>query len=599
MYNDAVILVDSYTRTRSQCADEYDDSVRLANALSSSGLSITLTSLCSTMAFFVGSSVDMPGVSAFCIYAAWSFLANYILQFLLFVPLMVIDDRRIDQNRNACCPCWYRHPQHVAIDAKSPKSLNDTANVEKTRSISLDSYHSPNSRMHSLQFSFSDSGDSWLSAVLLPVMTRRMSRLLIIILFLCTLSGSIYVLPVITKSSDPESYVPDDSVIIDFVDTQDAVWSGAKIIEQDIIIKNQDFSDIAVRDNVHRLISDLESQDNALGPVTNWLDEFAFFLKESRQEMDTMNASQFYSELQSFSNGTRWETEIIYDDPRNPTAIKMTRFKLSANGANRFEGVWPECISWNDVFDGYLPSNDDGYILQMDCLLGYLNDKMMALTASNMIFAGIGVLCALMVFVDLRMALFMTVIVAVIDVHIMAWIWALGIDLDPTVFIICVIAVGLTVDYMIHITHSIADAQVEGDSSAMSSDEIYAVKWKIAMQTMGVSVCKGAVTTFIGVAALAFAQSAAYRIFFKMFSGIIVIAMAHGMILTPALMGECRFIYHHIERREENTATTDGDEDREHSNESVQRVCINPDAVEPNAGEGITENETDEIHCDE
>ena len=46
------------------------------------------------------------------------------------------------------------------------------------------------------------------------------------------------------------------------------------------------------------------------------------------------------------------------------------------------------------------------------------------------------------------------------------------------------------------------------------------------------------------VLCLAFAQSLAFRIFFKMFAGIIVVAVAHGVILTPALMGECRFIYH-------------------------------------------------------
>ena len=57
---------------------------------------------------------------------------------------------------------------------------------------------------------------------------------------------------------------------------------------------------------------------------------------------------------------------------------------------------------------------------------------------------------------------------------------------------------------------------------------------------------KGALTTFIGVAALAFSQSESFRIFFKMFGGIILVSMAHGMMLTPALLGECRFFYHGI-----------------------------------------------------
>ncbi len=65
---------------------------------------------------------------------------------------------------------------------------------------------------------------------------------------------------------------------------------------------------------------------------------------------------------------------------------------------------------------------------------------------------------------------------------------------------------------------------------------------------------KGALTTFIGVAALAFSQSAAFRIFFKMLVGIIVIALAHGVILTPALLGECSFVYSGIGHRDDSAS---------------------------------------------
>ena len=47
----------------------------------------------------------------------------------------------------------------------------------------------------------------------------------------------------------------------------------------------------------------------------------------------------------------------------------------------------------------------------------------------------------------------------------------------------------------------------------------------------------------IGVLALVFSQSQAFRIFLLMFTGIISIAVAHGVLLTPAVLGECRFIY--------------------------------------------------------
>merc|ERR1712083_1192110 len=121
--------------------------------------------------------------------------------------------------------------------------------------------------------------------------------------------------------------------------------------------------------------------------------------------------------------------------------------------------------------------------------------------------------------------------------------WMLGLAMGGTVYIQCVMAVGLTVDYMIHITHSFAEALPEGDVSTMSHHEIYAAKLEIAMNSMGVSVCKGAFTTFVGVLCLALAHAEAFRIFFKMFIGIVVIAIVHGMILTPALLAECRFVY--------------------------------------------------------
>eukprot|EP01084_Bolivina_argentea_P263069 445143_1 len=58
--DDMIILLDTYTKIPN-----------LSHALSVSGLSISLTSFCSSMAFFVGSAIDIPGISSFCIFAAW------------------------------------------------------------------------------------------------------------------------------------------------------------------------------------------------------------------------------------------------------------------------------------------------------------------------------------------------------------------------------------------------------------------------------------------------------------------------------------------------------------------------------------------------
>ena len=122
----AVILVDTYDKTPMPQDNILNAPHRLGNALASSGLSISLTSFCSSMAFFVGSAIDIPGVSAFCLYAAWSFLANYVLQFLLFVPLMVIDDRRISKKKNFCCFC-YTHDRKLSDKSQIKLSILHTS----------------------------------------------------------------------------------------------------------------------------------------------------------------------------------------------------------------------------------------------------------------------------------------------------------------------------------------------------------------------------------------------------------------------------------------------------------------------------------------
>ena len=93
----------------------------------------------------------------------------------------------------------------------------------------------------------------------------------------------------------------------------------------------------------------------------------------------------------------------------------------------------------------------------------------------------------------------------------------------------------MTIDYVIHVTHAIADAQP-------ANKDDYNSRIKIAMEEMGVGVAKGAWTTFLGAVALIFSQSAAFRTFFYMFSGIIIVACAHGMLLVPAIMGEIPYL---------------------------------------------------------
>jgi hypothetical protein len=88
-----------------------------------------------------------------------------------------------------------------------------------------------------------------------------------------------------------------------------------------------------------------------------------------------------------------------------------------------------------------------------------------------------------------------------------------------------VIAVGLSVDYVVHLGHAYEH------STGPKAERAAA-----ALREIGMSVFRGGGSTFLGIILLAFAQSAVFRLFFKMLFSIIILGMSAGLMLFPALV---------------------------------------------------------------
>ena len=63
-----------------------------------------------------------------------------------------------------------------------------------------------------------------------------------------------------------------------------------------------------------------------------------------------------------------------------------------------------------------------------------------------------------------------------------------------------------------------------------------------------------------------------------MFTGIIVIAILHGMVLTPALLGECKYISVGIEEgHNDQTRTQQSDGENTKANEETCSQSVGPE----------------------
>ena len=504
--DDIIIIYDSFQRQKMR--DKNTDNnvaIILAKSLKHSGLSITLTSFCSFIAFFIASlSTSIRGnqIQAFCSYASWSFLSLYLIQFFIFLPLMVIDESRYQSRRNFCCFC-YKH-KHIELKTKLSDDLNSKDSNESSFGIRM-----------------------ILTNTIVFILKHRTSRIIIILIYFGILIASGFTVSQISTDVEFNLMVQDDSYVIDFRDKLSESFGDQGILQTQYIVKMTDFSDEISRNNILSSFDVIRTQSDTVSLV-NWLEPFIeWSVNVYNNSVNDMNSDQFYEYLNIFMadpDHKAWTKEIKLNVDGN--IIDATRFYLNLLYLEDEYDKYDQYTLYNNIIKD---NNIDGYMFNQEYGLSYFSTIITRLTIENMIFAGIGVFCVLLLFMDFRIACFILMVVAMIDVDLFAWMYIFNISLQPVTYVILVMSIGLTVDYVIHITFAIVDASHETD---------YYKRIKYSISTMGVSVLKGAFTTLLGGFPLSFSKSTGFKIFYLMYVGVIFISILHGMILTPALLGE-------------------------------------------------------------
>jgi len=78
---------------------------RIRDTIDEVGVSITLTSVTSALAFGLGCLSSIPAVFWLCLYAFPTIIFVYMYSLTFFVACIVLDERRIQANRRDCCVC--------------------------------------------------------------------------------------------------------------------------------------------------------------------------------------------------------------------------------------------------------------------------------------------------------------------------------------------------------------------------------------------------------------------------------------------------------------------------------------------------------------
>ena len=259
------------------------------------------------------------------------------------------------------------------------------------------------------------------------------------------------------------------------------------------------------------------------------------------------------------------------------------QFSASVEWTDSLIDRWPIYDELKKTFIDAMGDKDSGFVYSGSLVGAYLAYAILGLAIDTLIFACIGVFLVLLFLMDLRMSMFIVFTIGLIDIDLFGWMILFGVPLDVISYGQLVMAVGLTVDYVIHIAHAISHAHPihgntrsklekdgkdqkdsksekdgkDGDEKKTNENETndtnddndddsmhYDERIENALIDMGTGVAKGSMTTFLGIMTLIFSQSQAFRVFFIMFCGIILIAVLHGFLFVPAVLGEFQAIFY-------------------------------------------------------
>ena len=518
--DDMIIITKSYDYSK-----KYHTKNIIAYALQQSGLAITQTSLCSCTALFIGAIIPgiPPAITTFCLLGGFAFFTNYVMQFLIFVPLLLFDEQRKERKANFACFCLTY--DDVDVDDDDKNKQNDDGKEKK------------------FDFKCCTSPDVFCGKLMSGIMKYRIIRWIIIFIFFGCAIYCILVIPEIDTKSDLTLLVPDDSSIIGYYDEFDIGFNEQTLIELEIVIEDTDFSNIADRYSILKFINDLEDETQFIAQ-NNWLQSYIDWLQlQYNINVNTLNSNDFYKYLQLFANNdTANYGDIVYKRNYfgNITEIEATRFYVFAFSDSDAATQWNEYKEWNNIMNKY---GINGYVFTSNYGFSYVSSEITQLIIESMFYSAIGVFIVILIFSDTRMALFILLVVLLIDIDLIGCLYFFNFSLNIITYSILVMAVGLTVDYVIHIVHAITEAketlQNKNKNNPINFDKIL----ELGMRTMGLSVLKGAFTSLLGGLPLLISNSEGFRIFGAMWISIILIATLHGFFFVPAILYEVYNFY--------------------------------------------------------
>lgn len=472
-------------------------SERIGLTLKHAGVSITITSITNFAAFAIGSGTVLPALQSFCIYAAVGIGSIYFFQATFFVAWFTYDQQRLEDRRCGAVWCW---------------KLSDS--------------YTPN------QCSQRDLCQSFFKNVVAKYLFTIPAKIIVLLVTFGVCGVSCWGLTNLRQEFNPIWFIPQSTYLFQFFLKQQHYYSSNG--EMGIVYFGNVSSLHAEIPLIDEYVTKLEESEY-VSSVDSWYKEYKTYWTKRDAIVPNPNQTEeeFRDSLSEFlfsSSGAKYGVRnFLFDGEVNCTGITPPILASSMEYRHRLvEGTGEQILAMDEVKDITASMNFSGYVKPWaQTYAGWETDKIIERELyQNM---GLALLIVFLVTLILIASLpasvmvLLCVLMTLIDVGALMHWWGLTIDTVSCVDL--VLAIGLCVDYAAHIAHMFMTKQGTRNQRAAQ-----------AVEAIGPAVLNGGFSTFLAFIFLANSDSHVFITFFKVFFGVCIYGLFHGLVFLPVLL---------------------------------------------------------------
>ncbi|KAK6759755.1 hypothetical protein RB195_021365 [Necator americanus] len=490
---------------------------RVALVMADAGASITVTSFTNFFCFGLGYFMcSTPAVADFCMITAWAVLIDYFMQITFFAGVLCYSGRKEETGGLASC-CYKNDDQ--------PEIAEIPAAVEKTVEVEVDCQH--HAKAASLPYMHKFFGETFA-----PIILRRDVRIISWIGFIIYACVAMYGCCQLKVDISPVKYIRDNSPIQTFVKLADKYIWADNVMPSFYIMNPPDLRDAGKRARLNELVYRLEHTNYSIGRVSTnfWMWQYQQYLNDFP---DVDYQKDFYNKkyLRDFFNQIdysqyRDNVKFLNNVSNGEPCIAAFAFETSYYGLDSWDKRQAELFHWRAILDEY-PDFD---MFLAGIFSPFLIDQRHTIAPSSM--QTIGSALAMMALIsffflpDAQSVFLMTWSLLSISMGVCGGLAMLGSDLDSVSMGCIVMAIGLAVDYSVHICYRYHRSEYTKASDKVR-DTLCSVAWPIT---------QAVTSTLFGLSSTAFVPAYLVRVFFQTVYLVNIIGLTHALIWLPQLI---------------------------------------------------------------